>query len=573
MPRAYFEVKTGAILKKVLYDLKNRILGVKMKILAAQLNYTVGDFKGNTEKILSALQKARDEKIDLVTFSELAICGYPPEDLLLQEGFIDEMESALQKIINASADLFVIVGLARKNPSKIGKPFFNSAAVIDNGALLGFYDKWLLPTYDVFDEARYFESGNLVPLWECKGKKIGVLICEDIWGYEGGVDSSVYLKDPVEILSHEKVDFLINLSASPYHFKKLSLRTQICKRAVKTLNCPLIFCSQVGGNDQLVFDGQSFFVDANSDVLSIAKGFEEDLKIWDTNNMKKEIGEPKEPLEELFSALVLGVKDYFYKNNFKKACLGLSGGIDSAVVACIAVKALGNQNVEGIYMPSRYSSKSSEEDAKALADSLGISLKEISIEAPFESYLNLLSPYFGKLPVDHTEENVQARIRGAILMAFSNKFGSIVLSTSNKSEMALGFATLYGDLCGGLSVISDLTKKQVYEIAHFINLQKEIIPLSSLQKEPSAELRHGQKDSDSLPSYDLLDVIVESHVEFGKSAETIALENQLDLCFVKDVLHRIYQAEYKRRQSPLGIRVSQKSFKDGRRIPIVQKWT
>ncbi len=543
-----------------------------MNICVAQLNYTVGDFEGNTNKILAALDSARAGGAELSVFSELALCGYPPEDLLLQEGFVEEMERCLEKIIKASSGLFVVVGLARKNPSNVGKRFFNSAAIIENGSLLGFHDKWLLPTYDVFDEGRYFEPGTSCRTWEYKGKKIAVLICEDIWQHAADLCGISYPRDPVEMLAKEKIDCLINISASPYHLEKLDLRLQVCRKTVQTLKCPLVLCCQVGGNDQLIFDGYSFFLDTKGTALQIAKAFEEEICIWDLNQIKPSPYQYLLPAEELFSALVLGVRDYFHKSGFKKAALGLSGGIDSAVVSCIAVAALGKENVLGIAMPSRYSSSSSLIDAKALSSNLQIACEEIPIEAPFETYLSLLQPHFKDLPEDVTEENLQSRIRGTLLMAFSNKFGYIVLSTGNKSEMALGYMTLYGDLCGGLSVISDLSKGQVYELAHFINRHQEIIPFSTIQKEPSAELRPNQKDSDSLPEYDLLDLVVHAYIEQGKSAKSIAKENNLEISFVQGLIQKIHKAEYKRRQAPPGLRVSQKSFREGRKVPIVQKW-
>ncbi len=543
-----------------------------MDICVAQLNYTVGDFKGNTQKILSALDQARAKKADLVVFSELAICGYPPEDLLFQEGFVEEMELCLERIIQASKGLFVVVGLARKNPSKIGKRFFNSAAIIENGVLLGFHDKWLLPTYDVFDEGRYFEPGTSCQTWNYKGKKIAVLICEDIWQHSKEISMTSYAKDPVEVCSQKQSDYLINIAASPYHLEKLDLRLQVCRKTIQTLKCPLILCAQVGGNDQLVFDGCSLLLDAKGTLAHLAKAFEEEICFWSLDPIQQGSYQLLTSSQELFSALVLGVRDYFHKSGFKKACLGLSGGIDSALVACIALEALGKEHVLGLCMPSRYSSSSSITDAKALSANLGISCEEISIEAPFQTFLNLLEPHFQGLPSDIAEENLQARIRGTLLMAFSNKFGYIVLSTGNKSEMALGYMTLYGDLCGGLSVISDLTKRQVYELAHYVNRHEEIIPLSTIQKEPSAELRPNQKDSDSLPQYDLLDNIVHAYIEQGKSAKKIAEENRLELSFVQSLIQKIHRAEYKRRQAPPGIRVSQKSFREGRKVPIVQKW-
>lgn len=540
-----------------------------MKILTAQLNYIVGDFEGNLRKILEALDFARSEKLDGALFSELALCGYPPEDLLLQEGFMEKMEECLEKVILASQDLFVIVGLARKNPSPVGKPLLNSAAIISNGELLGFHDKCRLPTYDVFDESRYFAPGSSAFTWDLKGKRVGVLICEDIWEQSPFFS---YIEDPVKDLVDQKIDLLISLSASPFQKGKLDLRFQVARKVVEQLRCPLIFCAQVGGNDQLVFDGRSFLMNEEGKTLSLAKGFEEDLKIWNVDEIKQEILYLESEVKNLSSALILGLKDYFHKSGFQKACIGISGGIDSAVVACIAVEALGKENVLGIYMPSRFSSKESEKDAKDLCLRLGISLKEISIEPVFETYLDLLAPHFENRCFDATEENLQARIRGDLLMAFSNKFGSILLSTGNKSEMAVGFTTLYGDLSGGLSPLSDVTKHKVYELAYFFNEKREVIPLSILQKEPSAELRHGQKDSDALPSYEVLDAIVELFIEEGKSAEMIAEEKEIDLSVVQEIILKIYRAEYKRKQAPPGIRVSSKSLVKGRKMPIVQKW-
>ena len=540
-----------------------------MRILVAQLNYTLGDFRGNTQKILQALEEARRKEVAIVIFSELAICGYPPEDLLLHQDFLAEMEKSLEKIVQASYGLFVVVGVARKNPSFHGKPLLNSAAVIQEGKLVGFQDKWLLPTYDVFDEMRYFEEGKECQTWQYQGKTIGISICEDIWQH-GGFAS--YTRDPVLVLKEKQVDLLINISSSPYHLQKLELRFKVCAAVSKSLQCPLFLCCQVGGNDQLVFDGYSLFIGSQGEVIDIAKGFEEELKVWEIQEEKQASFSLPLPMEELFSALVLGVRDYFHKSGFKKACLGLSGGIDSALVACIAAEALGKENVLALSLPSRYSSVGSVEDAKALSQILGISYQELSIEGPFQAYLNLLEPCFAGYPPDVTEENLQARVRGMILMAFSNKLGYIVLSTGNKSEMAVGYSTLYGDLCGGLSVISDLTKTQVYELASFLNRNEVKIPVSCIEKFPSAELRPNQKDSDTLPSFDFLDKVLQAYVEEHRSAEEIAREFSFDLEQVRELIRKIHKAEYKRRQSPLGIRVSKKSFHIGRKYPIVQKW-
>ncbi len=547
-----------------------------MRILAAQLNPIVGDLEGNTLKILQILEKARIQKADIVVFPELAICGYPPEDLLLHASFIEAIEPQLEKIIHASAGLMVVVGLVRKNPSHTEKALFNSAAIIQDGKLVGYEDKCLLPTYDVFDERRYFEPGSSIKLWEFKGKKVAVMICEDIWQHFGwqhsGVEFTHYLRDPVADLASSKPDFLINISASPYQFQKPSVRLEVCAKSAKTLKCPVILCCQVGGNDQLIFDGYSLCVDQTGTLRQVAKGFEEDLLLVDLNALPPPSTFTSDAVEDLYRALVLGVRDYFHKLGFKKGCLGLSGGIDSALVACIAVDALGKENVLAIAMPSRYSSEASLSDAKELTRRLGINLVEVPIEAPFDSYLNLLEPHFeGKKP-DVTEENLQARIRGIILMAFSNKLGYIVMSTANKSEMAMGYSTLYGDMCGGLAVISDVTKTQVYTICRWLNRKKELIPQAIIDKPPSAELRPNQKDSDTLPDYAIVDAVLQAYVEEFHAPEEIAEKQKLPLDLILDLIHRIHLAEYKRRQAAPGIRVSKKAFRVGRRYPIVQQW-
>lgn len=541
-----------------------------MRVSVAQINPLIGDLKGNTKKILHAIERARADQADLILFSELSICGYPPQDLLLHNDFIEEMERCLEKIVEASEGICVVVGLARKNVGK-GKDYFNSAAVIENGKLLGFYDKCLLPTYDVFDEHRYFEPGEKVKVWNIQGYRIAVLICEDIWQHSGNVDTR-YRYDPVKELIAEQPTLVLNLSASPYQFDKPDVRLQVCVNAIKTLNCPVVMSCQVGGNDDLVFDGYSMYVDAEGRLLQLGKGFEEDLFTVDLKSSVCPLAYTYDHRKDLYRALVLGLKDYFSKQGFKKACLGISGGIDSALVACIAADALGPENVLGIAMPSRYSSKSSVEDAEMLAKNLGIGYRKISIEAPFDDYLKLLHPFFEGRAPDVTEENLQARIRGMILMALSNKLGHIVLSTGNKSEMAVGYCTLYGDMAGGLGVISDVFKTQVYDLSRWINREKEIIPWSTIEKEPSAELRHGQKDTDSLPPYDVLDRVLKAYVEEHLSPREIAKDLKVDPHLVEKIVLMIYRAEYKRRQAPPGIRVSKKAFSVGRRFPIVQGW-
>jgi NAD+ synthase (glutamine-hydrolysing) len=545
-----------------------------MRVLVAQRNPIVGDMEGNTRMILESIEAARAKRADIVLFSELALCGYPPEDLLLHPAFIDAQEKYLERIVQASQGLFVVVGTVRCNTAKGEKPIFNSAAIISDGRILGFHDKQLLPTYDVFDERRYFEPGGQTEIWEHKGKKIAVLICEDMWqhaGYEY-IGYTKYSHDPVEDLKGQKVDLLLNLSSSPYQFQKPHARLKVCSQSCKTLHCPVILCCQIGGNDQLVFDGYSLYMDAECKLRQIAKGFEEDEMLVDLAHAGPECVFAPDDLEDLYHALVLGVRDYMHKLGFTKGCLGLSGGIDSALVACIAVDALGKENVLTLSMPSRYSSKGSITDAEKLARNLDIPIWNVPIEKMFETALDTLEPFFEGMPEDVTEENLQARLRGITLMAVSNKLGYILLSTGNKSEMAMGYCTLYGDMAGGLSVISDVTKQQVYALARWINRSGEIIPQEVIDKIPSAELKANQKDTDSLPAYHIVDAVLKSYVEDFQTPEEIAKLHELPLEQVVELIHRIHSAEYKRRQAPPGIRVSKKAFRVGRRYPIVQKW-
>ncbi len=543
-----------------------------MRIFVAQLNPIVGDLEGNTHKILQTLDRARTKEADIVLFPELTLCGYPPEDLLLHQSFIDAQDKYLEQVIRASARLMVFVGVVRRNTSNGEKPIFNSAAVISDGHLLGFEDKRLLPTYDVFDERRYFEPGAAGHIWELKGKRIGVLICEDIWQHAGFVGYTQYARDPVLDLVPLKPDIVLNLSASPYQFQKPDVRVKVCSKCAKTLHCPVILCCQVGGNDQLVFDGYSVYVDADGNLRQVARGFEEDDMIVDLDAAACPCPFVYDPMKDLYKALVLGVRDYFHKSGFKKGCLGLSGGVDSALVTCIAVDALGKENVLAIAMPSRYSSANSVSDAELLAKRLGVELLQVPIEKPLEAFLHLLAPFFDGKGVDVTEENIQARIRGTILMAISNKLGHIVLSTGNKSEMGMGYCTLYGDMCGGLSVISDVNKRQVYSLCRWINQDKEIIPASIIDKVPSAELRANQKDSDALPPYDVIDQVLQGYVEEYLSPEQISIKYNIPVEVAIDLVRRVHRAEYKRRQAAPSIRVSKKAFRIGRRYPIVQGW-
>lgn len=539
-----------------------------MRVMLAQINPTVGDLIGNTNKILKGIALAKEQKADLVLFPELCLSGYPPDDLLLLPHFLSALKQPLKKIQEESTGLTVIIGTPRQEGSAI----YNSAAVFTNGELIGFQDKFLLPTYDVFNERRYFTPATSSNIWDLCGKKIAITICEDIWQHSDLLRETSYSHDPILDIAKQHPDLVLNLSASPYSFSKTEKRFTVCQKAVSTLNCPLLLCNQVGGNDGLIFDGHSLYVDREGKLRQYAKGFEEDYLLIDLESRTIPEIQKIDPLHSLYQALVLGVRDYFHKSGFSKACLGLSGGIDSALVACIAAEALGPQNVLGIAMPSRYSSSESMEDARKLAHTLGIELREISIEEPFESYLNILTPHFENKKSDTTEENLQARIRGMILMAISNKLGHIVLSTGNKSELALGYSTLYGDMCGGLGVISDLSKRQVYALAHWINRNKTIIPKSTILKPPSAELRPNQKDSDSLPDYEVIDNVLEAYVEGHHSPIDIAKKFHYSLDQVMDLIKRIHCNEYKRRQSPPGLRVTEKAFSVGRRFPIVQRW-
>jgi len=542
-----------------------------MKVLLAQLNPTIGALEENTNKIVSVLQKARG-KTDIVVFPELSISGYPPEDLLLHPAFADDVEKKLQQIIAETEGLFVLVGTVRKNLDEKEKPLYNSVAVIHNKKLLGYKDKTLLPTYDIFDERRYFEPGKEQKVFQWNGKKIGVLVCEDIWQHSGAIEVTKYNRDPVQELKELSPDIVFNLSASPYYYRKTNLRLTVCEKAARTLSCPMVYCNQVGANDQLVFDGYSYVVNEKGELVKIAKGFEEDFVEIDLSKKNPVVTFDQDPLEELHSALVLGIKDYFYKQGFTKALVGLSGGVDSALVVYLATKALGNENVLTVNMPTRFSSLSSIEDSYQLTQNLRVELKDIPIDNIFQKYLDLLCPYFNQRPFDTTEENLQARIRGMVLMGLSNKLGYIVLSTGNKSEMAMGYSTLYGDMCGGLGVLIDVSKTLIYKLCNWINEREKVFPTSILTKAPSAELRPNQSDQDSLPDYKVVDAVLQDYVEEHKSQEDIIEQRGFDADLVKDLIHKIHRAEYKRRQSPTGIRVTKKAFNRGRNFPIVQKW-
>lgn len=540
-----------------------------MKILAAQLNPTIGDLEGNTDKIINAIEAAKGQGADIVVCPELSICGYAPEDLILHERFIDAMELQLHRVIDASEGICVLVGLVRRNPTLEEKQHLNSAAVIYNKHLLGFHDKWLLPTYDVFNERRYFARGKTVQVWNIKGVRIGVLICEDMWQHAGWeVARTSYPWDPVKEYIPYKPDILFNLTASPYQSEKRAIRVQVCQAAARTLKCPIVYVCQVGANAPVVFDGYSLYVDEEGRLCQAAEGFKEDLMLIDTEKACKPIDLETDPMEDLYSALKLGLTDYFHKAQQERAILGLSGGLDSALVAAIAADALGKENLLAIHMPTRYSSDASYDDAKLLSERLGIEFLNIPIDDTYEHFINLLTAYSPIEEGDITLENLQARIRAVILMAFANKQQRLLLGTSNKSELALGYYTLYGDMCGAICTIGDVAKTQCYVLAQWINRNGEIIPNRILVREPSAELRHHQKDTDSLPPYGIVDKVLKGYVEGYLPLEVIAEQNGIDIDVVRSIVIRIYRAEHKRRQSPPSIRITQKSFAAGRSKPL-----
>ncbi len=544
-----------------------------MKVLAAQINPTIGDLEGNGRKVIAALRRARERKADVVLFPELTLSGYFPDDLLLDPAFIDAIDRKLEEIAPETKGLFVAVGLPRWNVSRKEKPLYNSAAVFIDGELVGFKNKTLLPTYDIFDERRYFEPGTEQPVWEYLGRRIAVTICEDVWQNSGTVGYTHYGSDPVAELKEKRPDLLLNLSGSPYSYQRTDLRMSVFGAAAKALSCPVVFCNQAGANDQMVYDGHSLYLNERGEVIQVAKGFEEDDLLIDLSTMACPCALPESGIGDLYTALVTGVRDYFRKQGFEKAVFGLSGGIDSTVTACIAADALGPKNVLAVNLPTRFSSEGSRSDSTRLAKNLGIGLETIEIDSVFQKYLDLMEPHFQGKPFDITEENFQSRIRAMILMGLSNKFGHLLLSTGNKSEMAMGYTTLYGDMAGGLAVLHDVTKTRVYKLARYLNRNGERIPEAILLKEPSPELKHNQKTYiDALPHYDILDPIIEEYIEERKSPEAIAEKIGKPVDFVLSVIRKIHQAEYKRRQAPISIRVTQKAFNRGRIVPIVQKW-
>lgn len=540
-----------------------------MKIALAQLNYVIGDFENNNRKIIDAISKAKEQSVDLVVFAELSVCGYPPRDFLEFDDFIEQTEDSIRKIAAECHGIAAIVGAPRKNPDPKGKNLFNSAFLLSEGEIKFIADKTLLPTYDIFDEYRYFEPNRRFEVFSFRDKKIALTICEDIWNT--GPDP-LYVNTPLDELSKLNPDIVVNISASPFNYEQEEERIKVLKENVLKYKMPIVYVNHTGAQTELLFDGNSKVVDAVGNVKVQCSSFEEDFRIFDTENSgaANEIVQNSKTAR-IHDALVMGIRDYFRKLGFKKAILGLSGGIDSAVTIVLAAKALGKENIKAVLLPSQFSSQHSIDDAVQLAENLGVDHSTVPIKDAYESLYETLSPYFSGLSFDVTEENMQARIRAVILMALSNKFGYILLNTSNKSEAAVGYGTLYGDMCGGISVLGDVYKTEVYELAHYINLEKEIIPVNSIVKPPSAELRPGQKDSDSLPEYDLLDRILFQYIEKRQSPRDI-ISMGFDENVVRRVLKMVNMNEWKRHQTPPILRISPKAFGSGRRMPIVGKY-
>ena len=546
-----------------------------MKIALAQFNPTVGDFEGNSARILTLAAQAKRRGADLVVFSELCICGYLPLDLLERPAFIQRNEDTLQKVA-AEMSLPAIVGYAGsvdKDLHPTGKSIANKAALICEGRVVFEQSKMLLPTYDVFDESRYFQPGNRQYVYGLGQEQLGITICEDVWNDKNFWASPMYARDPVMELISQGTSVLINISASPFTIDKRFLRLGMLRSLALHHKRPVIYINQVGGNDSLIFDGASIAMTSTGRIAAQARAFEEDLVLFDTVTGEGDCHEqPSEEIAYAHDALVLGTRDYVRKCKFSRTIVGLSGGVDSAVVASIAVEALGPSNVLGVSMPGPYSSEGSKSDARDLARNLGIEFLSIPIGPVFDSYKQTLAPAFHGRSPDATEENIQARIRGNYLMALSNKFGSMVLSTGNKSENAVGYCTLYGDMAGGLAVISDVPKLMVYDLARYINREREVIPRSTLEKPPSAELRPDQKDTDSLPPYDVLDRILKAYIEEVKCPEEIAVETGFDLKLVRDIATRVDRNEYKRKQAAPGLKITSRAFGFGRPFPIAQRF-
>jgi len=543
-----------------------------VRIALGQTNTTIGDFSGNSAKIIDYARRAKGAGADLILFPELSVCGYPPRDLVERPWFVERNRQTAEAIARATEGIAVICGLVTPAKSATGKSVLNSAALLRDGKIAFIQSKRLLPSYDVFDEMRNFAPAERQQLICLGSKQVALTICEDAWNDKHFWDRRLYGVDPVEELIGAGGQVLLNISASPFYLRKRELRRDMLESIATNYRVPVAFVNQVGGNDSLVFDGSSFALGPDGEIVAQAKSFEEDLVCFDTESLTGDIHRQDEGVEaSAYAALVLGTRDYVRKCCFQRVVLGLSGGIDSALTACIAVDALGRENVIGFGMPGPYSSQGSIDDSAELAKNLGISFETVPIGNIFDSYLKSLKPVFAGRGTDVTEENIQARIRGSLMMAMSNKFGALVLTTGNKSEIGVGYCTLYGDMCGGLAVISDVPKTLVYRLARYVNARSPVIPVSTIEKPPSAELRPDQKDSDSLPPYEILDAILEDYIEDNKSPEAIAVERSYDLALVCKVVHMVDLSEYKRQQAAPGLKISEKAFGFGRRYPIAAK--
>jgi len=543
-----------------------------MKIAIAQLNFHIGNFEGNTRKMLDAVGQAKAAGADLICFSELATVGYPPRDFLEFDDFIHLAEQSVEMLAEAAQGIAIVVGSPSKNPVVEGKDLYNSCYFLADGAVKHVQHKTLLPTYDIFDEYRYFEPAGEWQVVEFKGKRIALSICEDIWNL--GNENPLYTICPLDEMMPQRPDFILNVSASPFAWDQAEDRIEVLRANIERYKIPLFYVNHCGAQTEILFDGGSIVMSPNGKVYDELPYFEECIRYYDLNEVMKgdrEQQQPKEKIPLIHDALVTGVRDYFGKLGFRQAILGLSGGIDSAVTAVLAARALGKDNVRVLLMPSRFSSDHSVNDARQLAANLGVQYDIIPIEPMYASFMDTLKPHFWGYDFDVTEENVQARIRGVLLMSFSNKFGNILLNTTNKSEMAVGYGTLYGDLCGGLSVLGDVYKTDVFTLARYINREEEIIPENTITKPPSAELRPDQKDSDSLPPYDLLDQILYQYVEKETDPQDI-IDMGFDEATVRRTLRMVNINEFKRHQTAPVLRVSEKAFGMGRRMPIVGKY-
>ncbi len=543
-----------------------------MKIAIAQLNFHIGNFAGNTEKMLKAVDEAKNSGADLVCFSELATCGYPPRDFLEFDDFIRLANESVEKLARAAQGIAVVVGSPSKNPVLEGKDLFNSAFFLENGAIKHTSHKALLPTYDIFDEYRYFEPANTFKTVAFKGRQVALTVCEDIWNI--GNENPLYTICPIDELMPQSPDFILNLSASPFHYNQAAQRKHILRSNVERYKLPMFYVNHSGAQTELIFDGGSIVMSPDGKVFDELPYFKEIVKTYDLQDVIRggsSNEQSVQKMELIQDAIVLGIRDYFNKLNLKRAIIGLSGGIDSAVTAVLAAMALGPENVRLILMPSQYSSDHSVTDARALAENLACQYDIIPIETIYSAYMDVLKPHFWATPFNIAEENIQARSRGMLLMALSNKFGNILLNTSNKSEVAVGYGTLYGDMCGGLSVLGDVYKTEVFELAHFMNRREAIIPENIINKPPSAELRPDQFDTDSLPQYEILDKILYHYIEERLGPQEV-IDKGYDEKLVKRILRMVNINEFKRHQMAPVIRVSSKAFGMGRRMPIVGKY-